>query len=1147
MTANDGSPGGQSGPSDLSEFRDRRGAHAGPRIEWARAEPVRSAGLTTAGWEHNAAAASLLAAARTVSERPARGNRWLVRGGPGTGKSSLLAAAVSEMVSGGIWGGRIAVLGSSARSVEQLRRFISSAVETNVPASSVAAGVEPQVRTVHSLAFAIVAMAASRAGAATPRLLTGAEHDAIFRQALLGYSEDGGLEWPERVRPALATRGFALELRDVVLRLTERNILPHELSELAAKHGKPLWEAAARFAARHEQEMELRSAPSTSEDSFPTSLNAAQLVGRALDELDADPELLTGANAIDVVVVDDAQLIDPMAGELIAAIARTGTAIMAAHSGDEAVFRFRGASDEFVDKLAEQGAQEVELTEVHRGPAATTAAGILAQRLPGVAGWRRHIVPVAAAPGEPHGLPVVSFRTERSASEEAAVVADYLLRMHHIHAVPWDRMAVIFRAVGDGAELLQRQCDSVGIPIVDAGAEVPPAEDPMVRALLDVIESVLRAPDEQDTRALLMGPLGKADPADFRDLRRTLRRLAMESDTPKRSMTAVRDLLLGEAEPAEILGENAYGRLSTPVERIRALRAVVEASIAAGDSVEMVLWSLWHASNKAFSLRAIASAGGVAGRAADRSADAVMGLFDHAADFVEQMPRGSLRQFVEMMREQELPAPRRAGRRPSRKAVSLLSAHNTVAAEYDVVVVAGVQEGVWPAPRRRFGLFELELLVDLFDNPHVKDLNDTQREAAAMAAAGADERKLAVLAASRARDNILFTAVDNGEDLAASQFITELDRAGVPRWSAGDASGASLAEGHRMFTPSALVSDLRAQLQTEPTGPDSVAAARVLATLRRAGFGAASARRWYRSAPVSSTASPVPEKDKGPRARISPSAFEELETCPLRWFVGRQMSSGTEMPLLKGNVVHAIAQAVQSGVPEGQIESAVREYWPALSPAAGWVLTTEIDDLLASEKLIRGWVANQGGYTSLGEELSFRMELYPGGPSVEIDDEDVPAESVVVTGRIDRLDKDESGYLRAVDFKSGGKAATKAEATTNPQLAFYQLASRLGAIGDEVPPRAYATDETAADDPVNKVAGGVLVYVNQKAALKTGANERVQPAMGPQTHLNVIRRATAAGALSLGPIYPAITSKACESCAAAVMCPTQTTGKQVGR
>ena len=416
-----------------------------------------------------------------------------------------------------------------------------------------------------------------------------------------------------------------------------------------------------------------------------------------------------------------------------------------------------------------------------------------------------------------------------------------------------------------------------------------------------------------------------------------------------------------------------------------------------------------------------------------------------------------------------------------------------------------------------------------------------------MAASAADERKLVVLAASRARENILFTAVDNGEDLAASQFIDELARAGVPRWAAGDAAGETLTEGHRMFTPGALVADLRTQLQTAPGAAESEAAARILATLRRSGFGAASARRWYRSAPVSSNGSPLPEKDKGPRARISPSAFEELETCPLRWFIGRQMSSGTEMPLLKGNVVHAIAQAVQSGVGEGQIESTVREFWPAMSPAAGWVLDTEIEDILASEKLIRGWVANQGGYTSVGEEISFRMELYPGGPTVDVDEEAVSAASVSVSGRIDRLDRDESGYLRAVDFKSGGKAATVAEAIVNPQLAFYQLAARLGAIGDMVAPRATATDEAAADDPADKVAGGVLVYVNQKAALKTGANERVQPAMGTQTHLELIRRATAAGALSIGPDYPAITSKACESCSAASMCPTQNTGRQVGR
>ena len=146
MTANDGSA---------------RELHPGPRIRWTRAEPVRSAGLSSGGWDEDAGATALLHAARTLSQRRARDSRWLVRGGPGTGKSMLLATAVSEAIAGGVWGGRIAVLGSSARSVDQLRRFIASAVADNVPEGTAAASVEPQVRTVHSLAFAIVAMAAS--------------------------------------------------------------------------------------------------------------------------------------------------------------------------------------------------------------------------------------------------------------------------------------------------------------------------------------------------------------------------------------------------------------------------------------------------------------------------------------------------------------------------------------------------------------------------------------------------------------------------------------------------------------------------------------------------------------------------------------------------------------------------------------------------------------------------------------------------------------------------------------------------------------------------------------------------------------------------------------------------------------------------
>jgi len=1107
-----------------------------------------------------------LAAVRDARARERSANRWLVRGGPGTGKSALLAASVAGLVGGGVPGGSITVVASSARAVESMQRSISGAMHANAVEGRVAAGTEPQVRTVHSLAYAVVAMAAARRGVPAPRLLTGAEHDAIFRQALLGVVEDGGMEWPESVRPALSTRGFARELRDVVLRLSERGVDPSELERLGRERGNELWVAAAEFARRHEQEMVLRDAASASgEDPFPASLNAAELVSRAVEELDADPELLAGPGAIEALVVDDAQLVDPMAGTLLVALANRGRVLIAAHSADEAVFRFRGASDAFVETLKGAGANVVELARIHRSTEASEAARVLARRLPGVEAWRRpgpsesageHGAPERSASAgdgadtgdgtgaESGAIPPVAFRTERSLPEEASVVADYLLRMHHVHGIPWENMAVVFRSVGDSAELFQRTCDSVGIPVVDAGAEVPPALDPMVRALLDLVESVLDTPDELAVRALLSGPLGRADPADFRDLRRTLRRLSAESGMPVRSLSAVRELLLGDADPAEVLGEDAFGRLSTPVLRIRALREATKASIEAGDSVETVLWNLWHASRKSFTLRSAVDHGGVAGRAADRSADAVLGLFDHAADFVEQMPRGSLRQFVSLMREQELPAPRRAGRRPVRRAVSLLSAHTSVAAEFEVVAVSGVQEGVWPAPRRRFGLFELDLLVDLIDRGETENLSDAEREAASMAAATTDERRLAVLAASRARRHVLFTAVENGEDLMASHYIAELERSGIPEWRTAEGGTGNLAAGHRMFTPSALVADLRANLQRDPGGPAAPAAARILATLGASGFAQAAPWRWYRGLPVSSSASPIPEPDNGTRAFLSPSAFAQLETCPLQWFIGGSIGSSTAMPLLKGTVVHAIAEAVQGDVPQDRIEGLVREFWPTLSPAGGWVLESEIEELLEMEEIVRAWLAAQGGYTSLGQELDFRMEIYPGGPTVEVGEEARKAVPVTVRGRIDRLDRDSSAAVRAVDFKSGA-AGSVADGEANPQLALYQLAIRLGAVSTDIAPRAMANDAEAAHDPVSLTAGGVLVHLKPTGG-RTPYRERTQAAMGPETQLSLMRRATAAGATSIGPVYLARTSSACATCAAAAMCPTQATGRQVG-
>ena len=80
-------------------------------------------------------------------------------------------------------------------------------------------------------------------GEPTPRLLSGPEQDLVIRDLLAGDMAAGAPAWPPRLHPALATRGFAQELRDLIMRAYERGVTAQELDRLgrgrAATTGRP--------------------------------------------------------------------------------------------------------------------------------------------------------------------------------------------------------------------------------------------------------------------------------------------------------------------------------------------------------------------------------------------------------------------------------------------------------------------------------------------------------------------------------------------------------------------------------------------------------------------------------------------------------------------------------------------------------------------------------------------------------------------------------------------------------------------------------------------------------------------------------------------------------------------------------------------
>ncbi|CAJ1507395.1 ATP-dependent helicase [[Mycobacterium] burgundiense] len=1040
---------------------------------------------------HTASAAS----ARSEFLDPALRGTFRVLGGAGTGTSSLLIEVATARIAAGADPESVLLLTGSGRVSGRVRSALTAALLTAGGAGAGPAVVrQPLVRSVHAYAFAVLRSAAQRVGDPPPRLITGAEQDGVIRELLAGDLEDGAEHWPPELHAALGTAGFATELRDLLARCTERGIDPLRLQRLGRSARRPEWTAAGRFAQQYEHVMLLRSAVGTAapQASVP-ALGAAELVGAALEAFGVDPELLAAERArVRVLLVDDAQHLDPQTARLVRMLAAGADLAVVAGDPNQAAFGFRGADPAL---LLEDAWPAVTLVDSHRctAPVSAVLTG-LAGLLPG-AGPAREVRSARTDSG------VVTATLAASEHAEATLIADTLRRTHLIDGVPWSQMAVIVRSVSGIGTALPRILRAAGVPVADPAAHPPLAANATVRALLTVLAATVDGLTAEQARGLLTGPIGRVDPVSLRQLRRALRRQSVTAvDFGDLLIATLRDGVPDALAPAH----------ARPLRRVKAVLDAAAAGVAAQADPRSVLWQAWQRSGLQRRLGHAAERGGESARRAHADLDAVLALFDVADQYVSRTAGATVSGLAEHVWALQLPTPAVEPATPV-EAVPILSPHQALDRDWDTVVIAGLQEGLWPNTVPRGGVLDTQRLLDV--------LAGIGADACDRSPLIAEERRLLITAVGRARRRLTVTAVDgsatDSDDglRVPSPFFYD-----IARLATGD-DGTDQVLPPVVAPPVLSASSVVGRLRAVVCAPDGVVddaerscAAAQLARLANAGVPGAHPAEWQAMIPVSTTAPlwqhPGPGAD-APTVSMSPSTLQLVQDCPLRWLMERHGGSNArELRSALGTVVHALI--AQPGADEAAMLTRLEQVWDGLPFESRWYAHNELQRHRAMVETFARW-----------REES-RPELTEVGTEVEVDgvlpapDPTLPA--VRVRGRIDRLERDAEDRLVIVDLKTGKSPVSKEDAQRHAQLAAYQLAVAQGLLPQGSEP-----------------GGGKLVYLGKPGA--SGATQRDQDPMTREFRQEWRAEMHRAAAETAGPEFRARVNSGCTHCPVRPSCP----------
>ncbi len=1021
----------------------------------------------------------------TVLEELSRGRgHVVVTGGAGTGKTTLAVKAAAHAIKAGMSAEDLLVIAPTRAAAALLRDRVSLAI--GVPTST------PVARTVASTAFAILSAEAQMLDEPPPSLVSGAEQDVVLRELLEGHvnGRAARLAWGEAL-PDEATLlpGFREELRNLLMRAAEADLSADDLRALGRDHGREEWVAAGDLYAEYEGVMALRSTPGDQGGRY----DPATIVARAADALAAWPEGST-VPSWGLVIVDDYQDVTAAGAALLRQMATHGARLMLLGNADESVQGYRGARPQGLDEaVSDWGATHVELDHGLRQAGALAAiSGAVAGRI-GVKGVgsarqaaRSEVAKAStgvAPPEDSRREAVVVLTAPHPYGQSRAIAAELRRARHGLDGdpIPWGRMAVVARS---SALLRQIRSDLLAsdIPCASLGDGTALHKESAVAPLLRILRAALGEPwTEDDAVEVLTSRLVGLDPVGIRRLRRELVREERAGGGERPSGELLLDAMVDPSRWASLTGPEAAAAATA------AHAASAAKTRAAGPAATpgAVIWSAWQSLGLADTWRDAALGGSARD---DADLDAVIALLRAAQTFTERLPEAHTSAFVDYLEGQDFAADTLGARALARDVVAFATPASAAGGEWDLVAVAGVEEGAWPNLKLRDSVLGAQHLADLTAGI----VSSSPGKAAARAARAAvldDETRGFLVAVSRARTRLVVTAVDDGES-RPSRFVALVEEAaGVERVDAA------------LARP---VSDLRAAVvavrSQAHASADPTPHARMLALLASVGVQGADPAQWH------GTAEPSTDEgfwDADEPVRVSPSKVEWVEKCALRWALEstggtREATDAQEV----GTLIHALAEAHPHGG-HSEILGDFDQRWAAAFGMGTW--PERVAYQRARDKVVRlaAYLDARSDREVLTEH-TFRVEVG----------------RAVLAGSADRVELvDGAAYV--VDLKTGQSVPSVADAAENGQLAMYQLAVAEGAVPG-----------------VTTSAGAELAYVSTGKAGAVRSQQPIDPEAARQRLDAVVD--TMAGRTFVASVY-----EGCGTCPVRRACPAHAEGAQV--